>query len=436
MSNKEKRRFSGRLPAGLLSLIVLAAAPAAAQQACAPPEPGQLDRALEAETVCRAAPGFLRGLGRLLNQAGRYAEAAERLEAALLRDPEDWVVQIEYAIALEGSGDRLAAASLMAALRDNPAVDPAAREEIAAILGRRPHLPVAVLRVAGLALGYDDNLIGGASVGRFELTLPDGRLPVEIAASQRPRGGRVLRAEYRQEGELAAYGQGQWRYAAAGSYRWSADYESASTLHAGLLVERRPTREAGPYALAAYQHLRRDHESLVRLWQALAGWETALEALPGGCRLRPALDLQRLDYPATPQLDGRYRGISVRGACLRDDLLVQIGVGQDRPAHDVRPGGTQDQLSLRLARHFPAGDGAGLTVEFEHSRRADREGYSALLENNARRKLRRNALRMEYRWMYRGGSPYVSFDWFRQDSNLPLFEVENRILMLGVRIAW
>ncbi len=432
MSTRKKRR-----PAGLLFLTLLVAAPAAAGQDCAPPqEPGQLEPALAAEAACRDAPGFLRGLGRLLNQAGRYGEAAERLEAALLRDPDDWIVQLEYAIALEGSGDRLAAASLMAALRDNPAVDPAARGEIAAILGRRPPVPADTLRVAGLALGHDDNLMGGASVGRFDLTLPGGRLPVEIASSQRPFGGRLLRAEYRQEGALAADGRGQWRYAAAGSYRWSVDHDSASTLHAGLLVERRPERQAGPYALAAYQHLRRGHESLARLWRALAGWESGLAALPGGCRLRPALDLQLVGYPAAPQLDGRYRGLIARWSCLGDDLLVELGAGRDVPARDSRPGGAQDQLTLRLARHFPAGAGAGLTVEYEHGRRADREGYSALLEHNARRRLRRNALRVEYRWMHRGASPYVSFDWFRQDANLPLFEVKNRILMLGVRIAW
>ena len=49
---------------------------------------------------CHKQASYLYALGQLLNQAGRYDEAIDPLEGALLYQPDHWPSQLEYAIAL------------------------------------------------------------------------------------------------------------------------------------------------------------------------------------------------------------------------------------------------------------------------------------------------------------------------------------------------
>lgn len=400
----------------------------------------QFERTLDERPACLKDPAFLLRLGRRLNQARRYDEAVDRLEAAVMLQPDAWPARLEYAVALEGVGDAPSAAAILAALADDPAVDPATREEIRQLQARvsrqRPLAALPSRTVYGLATGYDDNLLGSTRYHNFQLTLPEGTLEVEMHPDQRSRGGGFLRFDLSHEADLYHEDAARWRYGVAGSYRWSVDYAPANLMHMGALVERSPAAAFGWYTQALFQQLHRDGSAVLRQGQLGGGGDLATRLAGAECRLRLGGEAHWLAYPANELLTGRYHGLVASLACPAQLLQLQLRFGEDRPENAQRPGGGQRQQSLRVGKNLPLGDAASLAAEYEYYRQRDRDGYSPLLENNARRSVDRNIYRIEYRWRLHDLSPYVGFEWLDQHANLPLFAPSNRIFSIGLRGIW
>lgn len=434
------RRWRGAAFAALLLAAASSGRAETPAEVCGGPVE-QFERIFEEHPACRKDAGFLFRLGRRLNQAHRYGEAVDRLEGALMLEPGDWWVRLEYAIALEGSGDGASAAAILAELAGDPAVDGEIRKEIERIQARvkkqGAQSGLAPGRtVWGLAAGYDDNLLGSTRYNNFQLTLPDGNLAVEVHPDQRPRGGGFLRFDLSHEGEVAWADSARWRYGLAGSYRWSVDYAPADLAHMGALLERSPGAGPGFYTQAIIQQLYRGGSAALRQGQLGGGGEAGVRLFGAVCRLRLGVEGQWLAYPTSPLLDGRYGGLVGQLACPAEQWQLQLRVGEDRPVHDLRPGGPQHQQSLRVAKTLPVGDAANLVAEYEYYHQRDRVGYSTLLDNNARRSIDRNIYRLEYRWRLFDLSPFVGLEWLDQDANLALFSPRNRIVNLGVRGFW
>jgi len=415
------------------------AAPALAASDCEPPTGAPpLAWALAHEAAChQAVSGFNRYLGRLLNQAGRYLQAVDRLEAAVMEDPDDWAARLEYAIALAGSGDALAATSLLRQLAQDPAVPASKRDEIAALLSS-PMPPVAPARPLNrltIGVSLDDNLLGSISQNGFELTLPDGRLPVALSAADRPRSGAALLAEYRRADDLALP-EGQWRYALLAGFRQVPGLPAANLGRLDLQLERHPSEGAGLFAELGFQYLARGGKSQRRQWRlTLANEHRAGPA--GACRMREGARLQAATYPRVPVLGGWRLGPMVQLSC--ETLYAELRAWRDWPLRHGRPGGEQDGLGLRVARQWRLPQGR-LTLEYEHLWRRDRKGYSPLLEYGARRTLDLDVARLEYSWparfFARDIRPFVAVDWLRQRANIPLFGLRNRVLSAGLQIDW
>lgn len=420
-----------------LCLTLALPVPVLASSACEPPrEADPLAWMIAHEPECnRAVPDFNFHLGRLLNEAARFQEAADRLEFALLQNPDSWVVRLEYAIALEGSGDALAAASLLSQLARDAEVPAVERREISTILVRRGATR-GPLNLFTFAVAYDDNLQGDISQDGFELTLPDGRLPVELSAEQRPQGGVVALGEYRREDDVDLPA-GSWRYAASVAFRGTSDLARAGLARLGLQVERRPEAGDGIYAQAGLHLLARGNESQLRQGQFTLGYEHVWLDASGACYLRGGLRAQDLSYPSASELDGRLIGPLAQVSCR--NLFAELRGWHDQPVESGRPGGAQNGIGIRLVSQWELGEGV-LAAEYEHVRRRDRKGYSPLLENNARRTLQLDAVRLEYRWpdnvLGHEIYPFVALDGLRQRSNLPLFGLDNRVFAAGVRVAW
>jgi tetratricopeptide (TPR) repeat protein len=422
----------------ILQLATLTPAQASPPDICRPAEP-DIEKLLSNESRCHKSPDFLHALGHLLNVAGRYSEALDRLESAMLLDPERWPVHLEYALALEGVGDNVSANGLLRQLVANPAVDPRIHEELLRILRRRQEAlwqqPARRTQV-GLSAGYDDNLLGVTRYANLQLSLPGGRLPVEIAEEDRPRGGSFLRAEITHEREFHQGADASWRYVLMGSYRWSIEHAPADTGHLGAGLERAPSGDNGWYSTVLAQQIYRGGR--LALWQVQvgAGGVQSL-ALPGvySCRLRFGGEMQATQYPGNREFDGRYAGILLNNTCVQSGWQFQLRAGRDAPVNDERPGGAQQQYALSLSRHMPFA-GGGLRGEYEYYRQNDTKGYSSLLEDNARRQIQRHTYRMEYRWLQGGLQPYVGIEWLDQKANIPLFSPRNTILTIGVRHLW
>lgn len=387
------------------------------------------------EPQCQKQAHFLYTLGRLLNQAGRYDQAIDSLEAALLYRPAHWPSQLEYAIALEGMGDRASVLGLLQALLQNPDVDPVARQQIAALASR------SVLASAknhhgsfSLATGFDNNLLGNTYHTEFTLTAPTGLLPVQLADDQRPVAGSFMRADVGYSGLVASSPSAQWRYSLAASFRASPVFAAADMGQLSALVERNPIGERGVYLLGQHQTLFRADSIALRQTQVGLGYEF-FAGPHNQCKQRLGLDFQDLVYPTSPALDGRYSGLTSSTHCPGWGLQIVARAGADQPADASRPGGAQRQYSLRVSKRSQLPMGSVL-LEVEGTQQDDQSGYSLLLENNAQRSVSRTAYRMEYRLQTGAISPYLGVEWLDQRSNLTLFELKNWVLSLGFRFSW
>jgi hypothetical protein len=383
-------------------------------------------------------------IGQRLNAAKRYAEAAESLELAMLRDPDDRRIQLEYAIALAGSGDVASAQQLLLQLRSDPALDAATRRQIDALIKQtwlQAHLPAVPDVSVSLMVGHDDNLLGAPRQGAFDLTLPWGNLTVSPADDAKPRAGFFTRADLRLNGALPSASQHAQplRYGLFLGLSKTAD-QIADRNNWGLLLEKQHLLLHGSYLQAAHQQLSVQASPVYR--QTLLGAGMTLAGAAWGliCHARLGAELQRRHYPQADLLDGQYTGVQMHATCPASALQVTLRFGQDRPRQTDRPGGMQQHSAVKLAyqARFYQGD---LRAEAEWSLQRDRTGYSPLLENNRRRVLQRGVYRAEYLWGSGGGSqvgwrPFVGIEWLHQQANLPLFSLRNRVISVGVMTAW
>ena len=384
---------------------------------------------------CHKQAHFLYTLGRLLNQAGRYDEAIDSLEAALLYRPAHWPSQLEYAIALEGMGDRASVLGLLQALLQNPDVDPAARQQIAALASRPVPAPAKNHHGSfSLSTGFDNNLLGNTYHTEFTLTAPTGLLPVQIDDDQRPVAGSFVRADVGYTGLLASSASAQWRYSLAASFRTSPALADANVGQFSALVERNPMGAHGWYLMGQHQTLFRNQSVALRQTQLGLGYDF-FAGPHNQCKQRLGLDFQHLVYPISHALDGRYSGVTSITNCPEWGLQIVGRTGADQAAGVSRPGGAQRQYSLRVSKRsqLPVGS---LLLEVEGTQQHDQSGYSPLLENNAQRRVSRTAYRMEYRLQTGAVGPYLGVEWQDQRSNLTLFELKNWVLSVGFRFGW
>lgn len=387
------------------------------------------------EPQCHKNAAFLYNFGQILNQAGLYDEAVDRLESALMYRPGHWPTQLEYAIALEGVGDKLSALNLIRALTENTEVDSFTRQQLQALQSRPASVSLVERRGRfSIMAGYDNNLLSSTYNSQFALTTPDGLLQVELDQDQRPRAGLFVRSEVAYDGLLASSEAATWRYSLLAAYRSNPGVKLANYGQLGALVERSANNQLGPYVLGQHQVLTRGGSVVLQQTQLGTGYDFPLHFI-SDCQQRFGVDFQRIGYPTSTVLDGRYIGLTSSTNCPTSGLQAQLRVGQDRPLDPAKPGGPQQQVSLRVSKRIQLAD-AALTLEAEATHQQDQSGYSVLLSSNAKRQISRVILRAEYRWSVGSISPYVALEAIEQRSNLSLFEFRNQSVMVGFSSRW
>ena len=92
---------------------------------------------------------------------------------------------------------------------------------------------------------------------------------------------------------------------------------------------------------------------------------------------------------------------------------------------------------MQLEKGFQIDNQKALKTQLNLWRQTDQMGYSALLSNNAPRRINRGTLRLEYQWnLTRLHVPYVAFEQTLQRSNLTLFKSQNAVIQFGVLVGW
>ena len=455
------------------------AAQAAVAAVCIPvPDGTPADRLIPYVITCQRVPEWLAQLGALLNKEGRYDEAAEHLERSLMLAPDQIQAGLDYAVALAGVGDLLSATQLLGQWLARPDLPDTLRASLAQAQQRyaaagRANTGWQWRRHAGLRLGRDSNLVGAPSITSLTLTLPTGNITLPVEESSLPRPGAYTRADLRMDlARQWADGQ-RVEVAAAVLSRSSPRAPQTETTQGELAGEY--SRLAGELGSAGNATLLQHYTGAAiaslhtrggtRYTSLHLGTGLQLQdkymptngpGLPGAqglssiCNTRVGVEAQLRNLYSNPVLSGRYTGLAWLWSCnvqpqqvLADGagLAVsqwQIGLraGVDMPTDATRPGGRQQQYSLRAAAHL--GPRWYLDAEVGHNR--DTTSYSAILDNGRVRNTTRLSMRAESQHplpsLAPGAVAVLGFEGFKQGSNLPLFAIRSSGPYLAIRGQW
>jgi tetratricopeptide (TPR) repeat protein len=441
--------------------------------------------------ACQYQPQWLASLGNVLNQLGRYREAVDHLERALLLDARLIDAQIDYAIALAGVGDTLSAQGMLASLLETPELPEPMRatlqqQQAALAKGQSPTLRTARWQARaqlGLLVGRDSNLLGAPNIGSLALTLGDITQVLPLESSYLAKAGNYNRTEAAVHARRRETDGPQWDLLASVRHRASPSVPEAGSDQYEIMAERstigtRADRNGhGSYVRASAAALDTRLSGRYTVLGLAAGWGRSLSAAtPQGtlqqatvqqgaiqqdsateCQLRAGGELQERRYQANPTLSGQYRGLALGWSCQGLALPLQgaqsvqwvasLRAGQDHPLDATRPGGMQTQTSLQLQMQAPAAllvaTAQGqwqLTGEWSTSR--DATTYSPWLENGAVRHIDKRAARIEYlrsihaassggHWQLQAG-----VEWAQHQSNLALFGLRSWGPYAGLRFGW
>lgn len=371
--------------------------------------------------------------GALLLSLGQPAEAAESLERALMLAPDNAAASLDYADALAALGDVVTARELASRLLARPDTPAPARQYLEGRLHEWPvePSPWQMQLEIGALLGWESNLNGGPAADAVLLTSSSGSVLLPLDASQHPRDGAASLFDIKGRAQRAL-GDG-WQLMLGGQARLR---DTAATRNDYLvsqfdatLLRERPEGDLILQLGRLDQRLDRSPLLSENRFAAVYQWS----ATP--CRPRVGLDAQQRDYPGAAVLNGLQLGLRAGLSCSGVDWLVDGGLrlATDRPQQQDRPGGRQlwRELSLSAVRQFKQ---QSVKAEASVVQVDDADGYNPLLQFNATRHLRRNALRLELdRPLVPHWHATASVEYFAQRSNVDLFELDNLGVYLGLR---
>lgn len=446
---------------------------AASSMACSARN-ASLDALLTQVDQCQTNAEFLAQLGFALNAQGRYAEALDHLERALMLDPGLKGARIDYAVALAGVGENASALTLIQSLLADPTLPdglaPVLRRQIEALTvtmstqTASADRPMRVRGTAGLLMGYATNPLGSPNLSSLILTFPGFPVELPLDGSYLARPGSYGRAD----ASLAL------RYDAGADVLYdvfggvqafrSVLAESSKSQQAEFAIERLSGSNglgAGNSTVAFYQGLSvfglhtaagvRYQSQLLTAGvelPGLTGWNLFSTSPTPNCRSRFGIEAFNRELSSNRLLSGLYGGISGQWRCYPlQGGYWQVGavVGRDHVKQAARPGGDQIQYAARLSRLWlnrqwaPAGfERAGnLLLVAAVMGTNDTTGYSPLLESGRVRQIHQFNVRAELQQQLNPHWQLVwGVDWFQQRASLRLFTFGNVGPYVGLRTAW
>ena len=438
-----------------LSAIVFVAAPA--HSACILPAfNAPLEQQISLLSDCQRNPKYLAQVGRLLIQNGRDLEALDHLERALMLDADQPVVQLDYAVALAGTGDILSATLLIDGILAQPDLDAHVRATLVRAKQRFVRTPTAVLAAAAsqpftlnlsanVRYGHDSNLLGAPALSSIELTFPGEVVQLPLSPTNAPRPGHYLRSDFKLELGRQYEDGSRWELATNLMSRTSPAVPDANTRQIELVLEySQPQQNSwGRYVGANLVSIATDGGTRYTTQGLAAGVQLSAlaAALRSTCSARMGLELHRSDLISNPILSGHYAGLTGLLACSAPSGVqwqVSAKGGRDYSQDPERPGATQNLTSLRGVAMLPTASATSTwMLETEYTRTQDSSGYSPLLKNGEPRRTDRITGRLEYqRPLSAKATGTLGAEWSYQDSNLGLFQVKSWGPYGALRLIW
>ena len=386
-------------------------------------------------------PEFDYMLGVLALQAGRPDVALTALERVVLHRPEHAGAWVDLAIAHQRLGDAESARAILMFVQKTFDPPPALQVQLDTALRDLRH----ATRGSGWQLeigaqaGYVQNANSGLSLGSITLTQGGVAVPVELDPSQQARGDRVV--QYR----AGAYriwrhpgGATSEAFAALRSRQFDEESDFDFT-DAGVGVQH--TRPLGGawagFSGVSLRHLRLGSSSLANFRSLQGGLRRGL----GACSATLRLEYELRDYLAAGYVPADIPWVGGGLDCVHGRLEVGISLrsGLDQP-DEARAGGAtrRNELTAYARRPLPWG-WTGEATLFA-ARNADRQGYSPLLEDGARRDVERLGYRVSLSRPLGGQSArwilQMDYERVADRSNLPLFNLDDGVLLLGLRYTF
>lgn len=437
---------------GIARVLLLACVlgPGMAMAACVVPDgkvaDAVLDQLIDELPYCQRDAQYLAALGNVLNQKGRYAEAGDHLERALMLAPDLKGAKLDYAISLAGTGDTESAGKLVDQLLADPTVPPklktAMERQRATWAGTNWQSKFLV----SARVGHDSNLLGAPNLSTLTLTFPGQSVVLPLDASAQAKGGFYHRFDVQLEAHKRTAAGGQLEGLVSLRSRRSGSQPDANSQQLDAVVEHSTYQPRGAstgfYAGASTSVLDASSGIRYNAYGLSAGLGTSRWI--AGCDLRSGLEFQERKYLSNDLLSGRYTGIAGSISCdaLSAQWLLSAKAGMDKALNPERAGGDEMQYSLRAAVVIPAFGPKVLAkgqlwgeIELDESR--DRLGYSTLLESGRSRSIYRTSSRIEYQYPFsRSLQAVAGAEWVAQRSSLALFANRSWGPYLALRSAW
>lgn len=477
--------FASR-PSGLsLLFVVLTSASswaAAADQADADPEPPELADARQQESCtllartpwpadagerrslvqrlearrerCMDHAAFLATLGGFWLEDGNPAQALLWLERSLLLDPQQLGARADYALALAAMGERAALEELLkewggrtdlpprlfsrlleADAQKSGTGSPTERE-----LSRGRWVQV---REVSVVFGHESNLDRSPRLSELTITPPDGPIPLVLDEPLKPRPGAAFAAELSWHGAYSPVSGTIVQAGVQGTARVAPGNSATDWHHVQLAVG--AAHRWGEWRAEAQASLTGVGGALNEPYR-LVRWGASIDRIGFGCNHRVTFDLEMRSQTVTTLADSRSTGGGINVQCPMPRVAdwtvgAALRVSTDVPLSSDRVGGIQRQWSVGLRAAGPIGTAGRVDLSLRLGRAIDREGYSPLLANNARRWLNPMQVSLEY------GHPVASFGLsdtefiaqlqaIRQSSNLPVFQYSSVGVFSGLRWKW
>jgi hypothetical protein len=371
--------------------------------------------------------------------AGQAAQAVLIFERVVLDQPWRLGVWMDYALALQLTGDAESAQAIYRnLLTQNPPEDLRLwlRQQV------QKGLPAATTWISAgtvtLLVGQDSNLNRAPTADSLTLTSPFGPLVLPLADNARAKAGAASLLNVNWEVAHQTASGSDWSIQAGLSARVAPDTPGQGYLQPSLGLARRWSGTDADETLATFaiQQLQYGGQDLQRVLRAGLYHGQPWRTDPSNCMMFYGAEWKLLIYPSQDATNSRYLGMAASLGCTQAigwNLLAHAGI--DR-AENQRPGGDQQQIDLR-AQIFDRIGSSQWLVEAGIAHLRDTAGYSPLLGNNGVRDIWRGSLSLEYTHPLSERLQVLArVEAFHQNSNLPLFDTHGKAVWMGIRYGF
>jgi len=387
---------------------------------------------------CLLSSEYFSLLGAAQLKTGRLSDAMESLERALLIDPDNGAALIDYSEALLEDGQLFAAIEVNQLLLARSDIPPGLEQQ----MEYRHREWVALTRQTDWQLdlsgGYDSNLNGAPDTETITLTLSGEPIYLLLNENYRAVEGPFFNARVAaRHSRLSPDHQDTLFGQVRG--RLSEDSSSDVTQFAG-----RYTRRGSPFPHAGQLSAGLNH--LAFLGSSLftgtdASYKGELAEI-GRCSTSLIAALQHQRWHQQRRLDGLEMRAGAETSCrfgstARQVVTLGAGLLHNIALHDNRLGGNRDgwQASVGWRAAYPQ---RFFSAQVSLTRVLDSQGFSSLLQTNARRSVNRGSFLVQYREkldnFVQGLEFIANFFHQNQKSNLGLFQTTDSSIEVG--ISW